>query len=85
MKEIEEKKALDDDLRGRLKAAIEEFKGDFLADHEKAKGSEAVVQLSEEDKKKADGKTGTGAPASRPAESGKTDDKAAEQTQGAAK
>jgi F-type H+-transporting ATPase subunit alpha len=54
LKEIEEKKALDDDLRGRLKAALAEFKGDFLADHEKAKGSEAVEPLNPDEKKKAE-------------------------------
>jgi F-type H+-transporting ATPase subunit alpha len=54
LKEIEEKKALDDDIRGRLKAAIAEFKGDFLADHEKAKGSEAVEPVSPDEKKKAE-------------------------------
>ncbi len=34
--DITTKKALDDDLRGRLKAAIEEYKRDFLAEHKKA-------------------------------------------------
>jgi F-type H+-transporting ATPase subunit alpha len=87
LKEIEEKKALDDDLRGRLKAAIEEFKGDFLSDHEKAKGSEAVEQLSEDEKKKAQAKTPAGSPAGAAATAGagSADAKAAEQTQGAAK
>jgi F-type H+-transporting ATPase subunit alpha len=87
LKEIEEKKALDDDLRGRLKAAVAEFKGDFLADHEKAKGSEAVQQLSEEDKNKAQAKTPASSPAGAAATAGaaKSDEKAAEQTQGAAK
>jgi hypothetical protein len=37
-----------------LKAAIAEFKGDFLADHEKAKGSEAVEPVSPAEKKKAE-------------------------------
>jgi F-type H+-transporting ATPase subunit alpha len=87
LKEIEEKKALDDDLRGRLKAAIEEFKGDFLSDHEKAKGSEAVEQLSKDEKKKAQTKTPAGSPAGSAATAGAgtADAKAAEQTQGAAK
>ena len=57
---IAEKKALDDDLKGRLKAALEEFKGDFLADHEKAKGSEAVEKLTEDEKKQAKTKTVAG-------------------------
>ena len=38
--DIATKKALDDDLRARLKSAIEEYKKDFLAEHKKA---DAVV------------------------------------------
>jgi F-type H+/Na+-transporting ATPase subunit alpha len=34
--DIATKKALDDDLRARLKAAIEEYKANFLAEHKKA-------------------------------------------------
>ena len=34
--DITTKKALDDDLRSRLKAAINEYKADFLAEHKKA-------------------------------------------------
>ena len=40
LSDIMTKKALDDDLRGRLKAAIEEYKKDFLAEHKRA--AEAV-------------------------------------------
>jgi F-type H+-transporting ATPase subunit alpha len=63
MKDIAEKKALDDDLRGRLKTAIDEFKKDFLAEHEQAKGKDAVAALSSEEKKKAAQKTDTPVPA----------------------
>jgi F-type H+/Na+-transporting ATPase subunit alpha len=36
LSDIATKKALDDDLRGRLKGAIEEYKANFLAEHKKA-------------------------------------------------
>ncbi|HZU09714.1 MAG TPA: F0F1 ATP synthase subunit alpha [Pseudacidobacterium sp.] len=36
LKEISEKKALDDDLRNKLKAAINEYKQNFFAEHESA-------------------------------------------------
>jgi F-type H+-transporting ATPase subunit alpha len=36
LKDIGEKKALDDDLRSRLKDAINEYKQNFFADHESA-------------------------------------------------
>ncbi len=36
LKEIGEKKALDDDLRNKLKAAIQEYKQNFFAEHESA-------------------------------------------------
>ncbi len=36
LSDIATKKALDDDLRGRLKAAIGEYKRDFLAEHKRA-------------------------------------------------
>ena len=36
LSDIATKKALDDDLRGRLKAAILEYKADFVAEHKKA-------------------------------------------------
>ena len=37
LKDIVEKKALDDDLKKRLKAAIKEYKADFLAEHHEGK------------------------------------------------
>ncbi len=36
LSDISTKKALDDDLRARLKSAIEEYKADFLAEHKEA-------------------------------------------------
>jgi F-type H+-transporting ATPase subunit alpha len=63
MQDIAEKKALDDDLRGRLKAAIDEYKKDFLAEHEQAKGKDAIAALSADEKKKAAQKTDAAAPA----------------------
>ena len=88
---ITEKKALDDDLRAKLKAAVEEYKGDFLADHEKAKGKDAVPELSEDEKKQAQKKTpegsqpGAATTAGGGADQQKANEKGAEQTQGAAK
>jgi F-type H+-transporting ATPase subunit alpha len=63
MQDIAEKKALDDDLRGRLKAAIDEYKKDFLAEHEQAKGKDSIAALSADEKKKAAQKTDAAAPA----------------------
>ncbi len=89
--DIGEKKALDDDLRARLKAAIEDHKKDFLAGHEKPQGNEAVAELSEEEKKKAAEKTPSAAQpgAATTAGGGASEEQAgakeAEQTQGAAK
>jgi F-type H+-transporting ATPase subunit alpha len=89
--DIGEKKALDDDLRARLKAAIEDYKKDFLAGHEKPQGKEAVAELSEAEKKKAAEKTPSGAQpgAATTAGGGASEEqsgaKEAEQTQGAAK
>ena len=101
LKDIAEKKALDDDLRGRLKSAVEKYKGDFLSEHEKAKGSETVVELNEDEKKEASEKTASGSQPGAAATAGteKKDgeqkenreknqnntEQTAEQTQGAAK
>ena len=60
LKDVAEKKALDDDLRGRLKSAIEQYKKDFLSEHEQAKGKDAVAELSEDEKQKAEQKTPSG-------------------------
>jgi F-type H+-transporting ATPase subunit alpha len=54
LKDIIEKKTLDDDLKNRIKAALKEYKENFLAEHHEAKLKESSVKpLSEEDKKKA--------------------------------
>ena len=88
---IAEKKALDDDLRGKLKAAVEDYKKDFLAGHEKPQGTEAVAELSEEEKKKAAEKTPAGSQPGAATTAGgdagaeQEASKEAEQTQGAAK
>jgi F-type H+-transporting ATPase subunit alpha len=92
MSDIAEKKALDDDLRGRLKSAIEDYKKDFLAGHDQAKGKDTVVELSEDEKKKAAEKTPAGSQPGAANQAGNTksadqagDTKTAEQTQGAAR
>ena len=54
LKDIIEKKTLDDDLKNRIKAALKEYKENYLAEHQEAKLKESSVKpLSEEDKKKA--------------------------------
>ncbi|MGB9415144.1 MAG: F0F1 ATP synthase subunit alpha [Acidobacteriaceae bacterium] len=54
LKDIIEKKTLDDDLKNRIKAALKEYKENYLADHQEAKLKESSVKpLSAEDKKKA--------------------------------
>ncbi len=85
LKDIEDKKALDDDIRGRLKAAVEQYKGDFLAQHEQAKGREAVAPLSEDEKKQAAQKTPGGSQpgAATTAGGGPGNERNAAQTQGA--
>ncbi|MGC2403531.1 MAG: F0F1 ATP synthase subunit alpha [Acidobacteriaceae bacterium] len=53
LKDIVSKKALDDDLRGRIKDALKEYKQDFLSEHRDAALKEsAVKELSPEEKKK---------------------------------
>ena len=85
LKDIEDKKALDDDIRGRLKAAIEQYKGDFLAQHEQAKGKDAVAPLSEDEKKQAAGTTPGGSQpgAATTAGGGAGNERTAAQTQSA--
>jgi F-type H+-transporting ATPase subunit alpha len=47
------KKALDDDLRDRIKVALKEYKENFLSEHRDALLKESSVKpLSEEEKKK---------------------------------
>jgi F-type H+/Na+-transporting ATPase subunit alpha len=54
LKDIIEKKTLDDDLKNRIKAALKEYKDNYLAEHQEAKLKESSVKpLSDEDKKKA--------------------------------
>ncbi len=90
LKQIEDKKALDDDLRGKLNGAVEEYKRDFLSQHEQAKGKDAVVELDEEEQKQAAEKTPSGSQpgAATTAGGGATQEQAnskgAQQAQGAA-
>jgi F-type H+-transporting ATPase subunit alpha len=54
LKDIIEKKTLDDDLKNRIKAALKEYKQNYVAEHHEAKLKESSVKpLSDEDKKKA--------------------------------
>jgi F-type H+-transporting ATPase subunit alpha len=61
LQDIVTKKTLDDDLKGRLKAALKEYKDNFVAEHEDARLKEsAVKELSEDEKKKAKTQTADG-------------------------
>ncbi len=54
LNDIVAKKALDDDLKNRIKAALDEYKANFLAEHRDAKLKESSVKaLSDEEKKTA--------------------------------
>jgi F-type H+-transporting ATPase subunit alpha len=54
LKDIIEKKTLDDDLKNRIKGALKEYKDNYLAEHQEAKLKESSVKpLSDEDKRKA--------------------------------
>ena len=54
LKDIIEKKTLDDDLKNRIKAALKEYKENYLADHQEAKLKESSIKpLSDQDKRKA--------------------------------
>ncbi len=54
LKDIIEKKTLDDDLKNRIKAALKEYKENYIAEHHEAKLKESSVKpLTDEDKKKA--------------------------------
>jgi F-type H+-transporting ATPase subunit alpha len=60
LKDISEKKALDDDLRNRLKDAVNEFKQNFFAEHPEAQVAAASTQKSQgKDEKKQDADKGT--------------------------
>ncbi len=55
LKDIIEKKTLDDDLKGRLKGALEEYKRNFVAEHQDAKlKSSAVQPLDPREQRKVD-------------------------------
>jgi F-type H+/Na+-transporting ATPase subunit alpha len=57
LNDIVSKKALDDDLKGRIKAALDEYKANFFAEHRDAKLKESSVKpLSDEEKKKSEDK-----------------------------
>jgi F-type H+-transporting ATPase subunit alpha len=57
LNDIATKKSLDDDLKNRIKSALDEYKANFVAEHRDAKLKESSVKaLSEEEKKKADEK-----------------------------
>jgi F-type H+-transporting ATPase subunit alpha len=47
------KKTLDDDIKNRLKAALQEYKDGFVAEHQDAKLKEAAVKPLDEKEKKA--------------------------------
>jgi F-type H+-transporting ATPase subunit alpha len=53
LKDIIEKKTLDDDLKNRIKAALKEYKENYLAEHQDAKLKESSVKPDREEKKPA--------------------------------
>jgi F-type H+/Na+-transporting ATPase subunit alpha len=53
LNDIITKKTLDDDLKKRIEDALNEYKKDFLADHQDAKAKDQPIELNEEEKKKA--------------------------------
>ena len=55
LKDIIEKKTLDDDLKSRIKAALTEYKANYLAGHQEAKLKDTAVKpLNPEEQKKVD-------------------------------
>jgi F-type H+/Na+-transporting ATPase subunit alpha len=55
LKDIIEKKTLDDDLKNRIKAALTEYKANYLAEHQEAKLKDTAVKpLNPEEQKKVD-------------------------------
>jgi F-type H+-transporting ATPase subunit alpha len=57
LKDIIEKKTLDDDLKNRIKAALKEYKENYLAEHQEAKLKESSVKpLDREEKRPEDKK-----------------------------
>jgi F-type H+/Na+-transporting ATPase subunit alpha len=65
LKDIADKKALDDDLRAKLKDAINEFKQNFFAEHQEAQVSSGSPQKSQskDEKKGTKDKAETSSPA----------------------
>ncbi len=54
LKDIVQKKTLDDDLKNRIREALKEYKENFLSEHQDARLKESSVKpLGEEDRKKA--------------------------------
>jgi len=61
LEDIRTKKILDDDLKGRLKDALKEYKESFVAEHQDAKLKEGAVKpLTDDEKKKAAQQTADG-------------------------
>ncbi len=56
LKDIIEKKTLDDDLKNRMKAALKEYKENYLAEHHDAKLKESSVKPLDGDEKKPEDK-----------------------------
>ena len=55
LKDIIEKKTLDDDLKNRIKAALTEYKANYLAEHQDAKLKDSAVKpLNPQEKKKVE-------------------------------
>jgi F-type H+-transporting ATPase subunit alpha len=52
LKDISEKKTLDDDLKNRIKAALTEYKSNYLAEHQDAKLKESAVKPLNPDEQK---------------------------------
>jgi F-type H+-transporting ATPase subunit alpha len=52
LKDIIEKKTLDDDLKNRIKAALTEYKANYLAEHQDAKLKESAVKPLNPDEQK---------------------------------
>jgi F-type H+-transporting ATPase subunit alpha len=59
LKDIATKKALDDDLRGRMHAALKEYKANFVAEHEDAKLKQGAEAAADKKETKTDTKTDT--------------------------
>ncbi|HEY3989987.1 MAG TPA: F0F1 ATP synthase subunit alpha [Acidobacteriaceae bacterium] len=56
LKDIIEKKTLDDDLKNRIKAALKEYKENYLAEHQEAKLKESSAKPLDGQGKKPEGK-----------------------------